>query len=321
MIELSFGFALILISVAMFSYGVFNFWNSIWGYEAILIRKRAEKLLMIEAQSSKLSSGIIYRNANLKRSKINRIFKISQIEIFLEQAGFAVNLKFFSLILLTTSIIFFLILIFLKFSILISLVLVVAINAIIFIYLHNKRSSRLKKIDLQLPDTLDLMARAMQSGHAFSSALMIVGSEGPSPIRNEFQKTFDEINFGISTESALKNLTQRVSSNELRFFVVAVIIQLETGGNLAGVLSTLAELMRDRQRIAGTIRVLTAEGRLSAWILGLLPFVIGSFLSIINPGFISKLWTDPLGLKMLEGAALLMGLGILWMWRMVRVPI
>jgi tight adherence protein B len=120
----------------------------------------------------------------------------------------------------------------------------------------------------------------MQAGHAFSSALLIVGVEGTQPIRGEFQTTFDEINFGIPTETALHHLTLRVASNDLRFFVVAVLIQLETGGNLTEILKSLATLIRDRQRIAGTVRVLTAEGRLSAWILGLLPFVIAAVLSV-----------------------------------------
>jgi tight adherence protein B len=161
----------------------------------------------------------------------------------------------------------------------------------------------------------------MQAGHAFSSALLIVGSEGSPPIRNEFQTTFDEINFGIATETALHHLTQRVASSDLRFFVVAVLIQLETGGNLTDILKSLAALIRDRQRIAGTVRVLTAEGRLSAWILGLLPFVLAAILSVVNHEFISKLWTEPLGIRMLQISLTLMVLGVWWMWRMVRVEI
>jgi tight adherence protein B len=102
---------------------------------------------------------------------------------------------------------------------------------------------------------------------------------------------------------------------------VAVLIQLETGGNLTEILKSLAALIRDRQRIAGSVRVLTAEGRLSAWILGLLPFVIGMVLSIINPEFISKLWTEPMGIRMLQVSLGLMVFGIWWMWRMVRIRI
>jgi tight adherence protein B len=176
-------------------------------------------------------------------------------------------------------------------------------------------------IESQLPDTLDLMSRAMQAGHAFSSALLIVGSDGTQPIKGEFQTTFDEINFGIPTNTALLHLTQRVASRDLRFFVVAVLIQLETGGNLTEILKSLAELIRDRQRIAGNVRVLSAEGRLSAWMLGLLPIVIAVLLSIINPEFIEVLWTDAMGIFMMQISVGLMVIGALWMWNMVRIRI
>jgi tight adherence protein B len=119
----------------------------------------------------------------------------------------------------------------------------------------------------------------------------------------------------------MHHLTTRVASSDLRFFVVAVLIQLETGGNLTEILKSLASLIRERQRIAGSVRILTAEGRLSAWILGLLPFAIASLLTVINPEFISKLWTDPLGIRMLQVSLGLMLLGVIWMWRMVRIEI
>lgn len=189
------------------------------------------------------------------------------------------------------------------------------------LFLQHSRHQRVVRIEAQLPDTLDLMARAMQAGHAFSSAVLIVGTEGMQPIRGEFQTTFDEINFGIPTAAALQHLTQRVASSDLRFFVVAVLIQLETGGNLSEILKSLSALIRDRQRIAGSVRVLTAEGRLSAWILGLLPFVIALLLTVINPEFISKLWTDPLGILMLQVSLSLMAIGVWWMWHMVRIRI
>ncbi len=317
--EFFFTLALIAIAVGMFTYGAFKFWNSIWGFEAVAIRRRAKKLATFETQLNQNGNGILVSKSSFQNTKLEKYLKTELLQVYLEQAGFRLGVKVFIGSFLTSTVIFLIGLMALGLSFTRVLLLIGIVYTVLFFIFQYKRNTRLKKIDNQLPDTLDLMARAMQSGHAFSSALLIVGSEGPEPIRHEFQKTFDEINFGISTESALKNLTLRVSSNELRFFVVAVIIQLETGGNLAGVLTTLAELMRDRQRIAGTVRVLTAEGRISAWILGLLPLAIGSFLSVVNPGFISKLWTDPIGIKMLEVTTVLLVMGVFWMWRMVRV--
>lgn len=180
------------------------------------------------------------------------------------------------------------------------------------------RARRLATLDRQLPETLDLMARAMQAGHAFSSALRLAGSEGVQPIAREFQMVFDEINFGMSVDQALGNLATRTSSRDLRFFVVAVLIQRESGGNLAEILTSIARLVRERQKLAGTVRVLSAEARLSAWILTLLPFGLGSVIVIINRAFISKLWTDPIGIRLSAAAMGLMVIGIFWMWRMVR---
>jgi len=188
-------------------------------------------------------------------------------------------------------------------------------------YIQRCRMQRMHRIDQQLPDTLDLMARAMQAGHAFSSALHLVGTEGPQPIAQEFHIAFDEINFGIPVDKALQHLATRVASNDLRFFVIAVLIQRETGGNLAEILTSIAALVRERQALAGSIRVLSAEGRISAWILTLLPFVLALVITLVNRDFIATLWTDPLGLRMIGFALGLMLIGVWWMWRMVQIRI
>ena len=190
-----------------------------------------------------------------------------------------------------------------------------------FGYVLRLRQQRMNAIEVQLPDALDLMARAMQAGHAFSSALHMVGVEGPQPIAQEFRATFDEINFGLPVQDALVNLAARVHSADLRYFVVAVLVQRETGGNLAELLTSIAALIRDRMRLKGAVRVLSAEGRLSAWILSLMPFVLVGVISFINLRFISLLWTDTIGIRMALTAAVLMAFGIFWLWRTIAVRI
>jgi tight adherence protein B len=165
------------------------------------------------------------------------------------------------------------------------------------------------------------MARAMQAGHAFSSALRLVAAETLEPIASEFQTVFDEINFGLSTEQALSNLAVRVSSRDLRYFVVAVLIQRETGGNLSEVLVSIARLIRERQKLLATVHVLSAEARISAWVLTILPFVLGAVIAFVNRRFLAQLWTDPIGIDMLAASTVLMAIGIWWMWRMVRFRI
>ncbi len=188
-------------------------------------------------------------------------------------------------------------------------------------YLRRKKGQRLQRIDQQLPDALDLMARSLQAGHALSGALLIAAKETKQPIAGELQTVFDEVNFGISVQVALPHLAERIASDNVRYFVVAALIQNETGGNLADILKSTAFLIRERQKIAGTVRVLSAEGRLSAVILSALPFAIAGLLSWVNPDFMAKLWTDPLGLKLLTASLVLAGVGIVWMRSLVNVRV
>jgi tight adherence protein B len=183
------------------------------------------------------------------------------------------------------------------------------------------RSKRLYDIGAQLPDALDLISRALRAGHAFPAALAMVGNEGLEPIATEFKTTFDEINFGISTQTALVNLATRVPIADLRYFVLAVVIQLETGGNLAELLSMLANLIRERFKLFGKIRVLAAEGKLSAYILLALPFCVAGVIQIVNPGYLSVLSTDPFGIRLVLSALGMMLVGSFVMWRIIDIRV
>lgn len=184
-----------------------------------------------------------------------------------------------------------------------------------------KKTRRLRLIETQLPDLLDSLARSMQAGNSFAGALSFVSKDAPDPIAREFRLVAEEINFGSSTKEGLLALTTRVDSLDLRYFVLAVLIQSQTGGNLAQLLLSLSALIRERIRLKKLRRVLSAEGRLSAWILCLLPPAIGLVMYMLNPGFISLLWTNPAGLAMLKTVSVLMVIGIAWMWRIVHFRI
>lgn len=190
-----------------------------------------------------------------------------------------------------------------------------------WIYVERRRSRRLRKIERQLPDALDLIGRALRAGHAFAIGLKMAGDEMADPIAQEFRLTHEEINFGVSLQQALLNMAARTPSVDLRYFVVAVMIQRETGGNLTEVLANLATLMRERFKLFEKVRVLSAEGRMSAWILSLLPFGVAGTINVVNPGFLSVLWTDPMGLKMIGAALFMMFLGVLWMRRIIRIHV
>lgn len=187
--------------------------------------------------------------------------------------------------------------------------------------LRLRRSRRQHLIESQLPDALDLIARAMQAGHALSSAILMAATEGPEPLADGWRTIFHEINFGIPTRKAIEDFSDRVDSDYVRLFVVSTLIQMETGGNMAEILHNTANLIRERQQLQASVKVLSAEGRVSALILSVLPFALGGLLALINPGFVAVLWTDPLGLKLLMIAMGLMLLGVIWMWRMIDIEV
>lgn len=172
------------------------------------------------------------------------------------------------------------------------------------------KAGRLARIEQQLPDALDLVGRAMRAGHAFPTALKMIGDEMKEPLAGEFRSIFEEVNYGVAMSDALMNLASRVPSTDLRYFVVAVLIQRETGGNLSELLTSISAIIRDRIKLLGQIRVLSAEGRMSAWILSLLPFGTGLMMQLTSPEMLSLLYTDPGGRKMLAGAGVLMLIGV-----------
>ena len=183
------------------------------------------------------------------------------------------------------------------------------------------KASRQTRIEQQLPDALDLMGRAMRAGHAFPTALKMVGEEMTAPLAEEFRTVFDEVNFGVAMADALGNLAARVPSTDLRYFVIAVLIQRETGGNLTELLSSISAIIRDRLKLLGQVRVLSAEGRMSAWVLGLLPFGAALMMQVMNPQFLSLLYTDRGGRKMVAVAAGLLVFGVLVIRRIVKIRV
>ncbi|QBE62217.1 type II secretion system F family protein [Pseudoduganella lutea] len=189
------------------------------------------------------------------------------------------------------------------------------------LHLGRARERRLARFERQLPEALDMMSRAMRAGHAFPTAVKLVGDEIAAPLGEEFKAAFDEVNFGIGMGDALNNLAQRVPSMDLQYFVVAVLIQRETGGNLTELLSSISAIIRDRHRLLGQVQVLSAEGRMSAWILCLLPFGAGAMMYAANPESMSVLATDPGGRKLVGIAALMMVIGVLAIRKIIRIRV
>jgi tight adherence protein B len=167
-----------------------------------------------------------------------------------------------------------------------------------FMWLLNKRRVRLKTFASQLPDALELVARALRAGHSLGAGLHVVAEEMPSPISDEFGRVYEEQNLGIAVEDALRSMCERVPNLDLQFFVTSVAIQRQTGGDLAEILDKIGYVIRERFRILGQVKALTAEGRLSGVVLISLPFALFLLMLHIKPDYVQALWTDPLGIRM-----------------------
>jgi tight adherence protein B len=196
-----------------------------------------------------------------------------------------------------------------------------AAGTIPFMFVAWKRRRRLRKFEEYFPEALDLLGRAVRAGHAFTTGLEMIGKESSEPIAGEFRKAFDEQNFGIPVRDALLNLTERVPLVDVRFFVTALLVQRETGGNLAEILDGLARVIRDRFRIQREVRVKTAQGRMTAGLLIALPPVMMFLLATVNRGYVRVLWAEPTGLMMLGLAALSQLLGSLIILKIIHIEV
>jgi len=193
--------------------------------------------------------------------------------------------------------------------------------ALPLLYVNHQRNKRLIKFERQLPEALDLITRALRSGHAFSSSLQMVGEEMAEPIAGEFRIVHDEVNFGVALPQALTNLSERIPLTDLRYFIVSVLIQRESGGNLTEVLGNLSRLIRERLKLLSKVRVLSSEGRLSAWILGLMPFALAAVMNLVNPDFMSPLWNDPIGISIIKYMLILMFFGVLILRKIIKIRV
>lgn len=185
----------------------------------------------------------------------------------------------------------------------------------------SRRNTRVERIERQFPEALDLMSRSMRAGHSFPSAVKMVADEVPEPLGRDFRILFDEMNYGVPTNDALAHLADRVPLPDVSYFVVAVMIQRESGGNLAELLDKIALIVRERLKLLGEVRTLSAEGKLSAIILTALPFGVGLVVNIVNPEFMAVLWSDPAGLRMVGVALFMMLMGILWMRSIIHIRV
>jgi len=315
---------LLFVAVVLFIEGGYLIWNSSKGPDA---RRIARRLRIVSAgghggdqQISIVKERLLSESPALHQI-LQRMSRVAAIDRELQQSGLSWNLATLLGIIAAVFVVAFLACSFLAVPFLIKLAVAAAAATLPYLHVLKVKTKRLHRIEAQLPDALDLMGRAMRAGHAFPTALKMVGDEMTEPLAGEFGITFDQVNFGISMQDALVNLSTRVPSTDLRYFVIAVMIQRETGGNLAELLANISRIIRERMKLIGQVRVLSAEGKMSAWVLGLLPFGAAGMIQLTNPKFLEVLYTDPGGRKMLLAAAGMMVIGVIAMRKIIRIRV
>lgn len=315
---------LVFLAVVLLIEGMYLTWNSAKGPEAERIARRL-RMMSAGGHASGESASMIKQRLLSESPLFQRLLlqmpRVSQLDRLLEQSGMTWTVSDLIVLSLICPVLVGGAGLLLRLPPLIILPLMAFSVCMPLLIVLRAKGKRLAKVDQQLPDALDLIGRALRAGHAFPTAMKMVGDEMNAPIADEFKATFDEVNFGISMNDALMNMATRVPSTDLRYFVIAVMIQRETGGNLAELLDNISKIVRERIKLLGQIRVLSAEGRMSAWVLGLLPFAAAAMIQLTNPGFLAVLYTDPAGQKMVATALTMMFVGVLAMRKIIRIRV
>jgi tight adherence protein B len=190
-----------------------------------------------------------------------------------------------------------------------------------YMQLSILRRRRLDKIEEQLPDAIDVIKRALRAGHPFNAAIKLVADDMDQPIAREFELTFSDLNYGNDVRRAMLGLLTRVPSVTVMALITSVLVQRETGGNLAEILDQIAKIVRSRFRFERKVRSLSAEGRMSAWVLAMVPLGLVIMLSIASPDYLPVLLKNPTGHKLLYGAGVLAVIGVIWIRRIIQVEV
>jgi tight adherence protein B len=231
------------------------------------------------------------------------------LHLFVQQSAVGTTVGFLLTMALLAGWIVFLFVLLFKLTWVMALLFGLMASAIPFVVIGIKRQKRFLKFEEQFPDAIELLGRAVRAGHAFTTGLSLIGKEMPAPISEEFERAYDEQNLGLPLRSAFENLMYRIPLTDVRIFVTALMIQRESGGNLAEILDNLANVIRDRFKLMRQIKVYTAQGRLSLYLLIAIPPILGLFIFITDREYIMRLFTDPLGTRFLIAGIVLQVLG------------
>jgi len=313
-------FVISIVVIEMFLFAVRTLRNP----DRSRIRKKLRKVTftpMIEVENHDITRKTVFSEVKFLDEILRRISFMNRFNKLLYQANAGYPAGFYLMLSPLLAGTAFMTASFLGYGLHVTLPLGIAGAVTPFLYLRRKKKKRMFKFMSQLPEALDLVARSLKAGHAFNTGLKLAADEFDDPLGPEFDVALDEINFGVPVSDALRKMTERVDCPDLNFFVVAVVLQRETGGNLAQIIENIATLIRERFKFFGRVRTLAAEGVLSMWVLIALPFFIVGILTFLNPEYISKLFEEPLGHIMIGGAVTMMVIGYFFMRNIVKIEV
>jgi tight adherence protein B len=306
---------------------VFAIWLLVGGgTEEDIVRRRLDAVRMAEQRGTDAQDLHIVRDEMLSTMPaLNRLLLqwpwVGGLNKFIYQAGLTIRPAKILLLSGVLGLGTYLVLGFIYGQPIISLFVGLAVAACPLGVVAYIRRRRLRNFEEHFPEALDLLGRAVRAGHAFTTGLELIATETTAPISTEFRITFEEQNLGLPLRDSLLNLTERVPLVDVRLFVTALLIQKETGGNLAEIMDELARVIRERFQIYREVNIKTAQGRLTAMILILMPLIMMAVLGAVNPQYIGVLFSDPIGRLMLMGAAGLQLFGSLILWRVVHIEV
>lgn len=256
---------------------------------------------------------------------VNRILLqlplISRLQFFIQQAAMEMTAGMLILISMAIGLVVLLIGLLMEIPTVLLVPAIIGASIIPLLVVSFKRYRRFSRFEELFPDAIDLLARAVRAGHAFTTGLELIAREMPEPVAGEFRITYEQQNFGLPLREALRNLTVRVPLPDVNFFVTALQIQRESGGNLAEILDNLSYVIRERFKILRQVRVFTAQGRMTLYLLTALPPAAALLMYIVNPDYISRLYTDPLGHKAIAVAIVLQIIGYLIIRKIIRIKV
>jgi tight adherence protein B len=315
---------LLFTAVILLIEGLYLWWNSAHGGGAQRIARRLKVMATSTAGKSERIS-ILKQRRFCRHDGWDRFLHrhrfAHRIDKLLLQAGLPWSVAQFLAISAGALVAGFVLSLYVAMPLAVRVLLALACMMLPRMLVRRARQRRLVRIEKQLPEAADFIARALRAGHSFTNVLQIVGNELPEPLSGEFRIAREEINYGVPLNEALHNMAARVPLTDLRYMVIAVVIQRDSGGNLAEILGNISQIIRARLKLVAQVRVLSAEGRMSAWILGCLPFVVMGAMLVINPTYIALLWTDPVGVRVLWYAAGMIVIGVFWLRKVIRIRV